>query len=212
MWNRVSPESDQHIQVPEAGVPLTLLRKGGKAWVPRAQGAREAVQEKVWECAGRSQGWGEGPGYGRPSLRIFILFWIWLEDTKESQDHLLWVGPYRRSRKMTWSDRFSQDRPGCCIENRLWDWSVAKNKLVRKWAPSQLCWGRRGQSGRSCWSLDIYLKELREYQNKLEKLHHTSRKHISQTNSQIKLSAMQKLNVWLYTIMVTILCINNHQI
>lgn len=47
MWNRVSPESDQHIQVPEAGVPLTLLRKGGKAWVPRAQGAREAVQEKV---------------------------------------------------------------------------------------------------------------------------------------------------------------------
>ena len=47
MWSRVSPESDQHIQVPEAGVPPTLLRKGGKAWVPRVQGASEAVQEKV---------------------------------------------------------------------------------------------------------------------------------------------------------------------
>ena len=34
-------------QVPEAGVPLTLLRKGRKAWVPRVQGASEAVQEKV---------------------------------------------------------------------------------------------------------------------------------------------------------------------
>lgn len=47
MWSRVSQESNQHIQVPEAGVPLTLLRKGGKAWVPRVRGASETVQEKV---------------------------------------------------------------------------------------------------------------------------------------------------------------------
>ena len=169
MWSRVSQESDQHIQVPEAGVPLTLLRKGGKAWVPRVQGASEAVQEKVWECEGRSQGWGEGPGYSRLSLRIFILFWIRLEDTKEFQDHLLWVGPYRRSRKMTWSDRFLQDQPGCCMENRLWDLGVAKDELVRKRAPGQLCQGRRGQSGGSCWSLDIYLKELTEVSKQTRK-------------------------------------------
>ena len=47
MCSRVSQESNQHIQVPEAGVPLTLLRKGGKAWVPRVRGARETVREKV---------------------------------------------------------------------------------------------------------------------------------------------------------------------
>lgn len=87
MWSRVSQESNQHIQVPEAGVPLTLLRKGGKAWVPRVRGASETVQSR--RCEGRSGGCGEGPGYGRPSLRIFILFWMRLEDTKEFQDHLL---------------------------------------------------------------------------------------------------------------------------
>lgn len=47
MWSRVSQESNQPIQVPEAGMPLTVLRKGGKAWVPRVRGARETVQEKV---------------------------------------------------------------------------------------------------------------------------------------------------------------------
>lgn len=47
---------------------------------------------------------------------------------------------------------------------------------LERWARGQLCQGSRGQSGESCWSLHIYLKEsdrigCRTCWNKLEELH-----------------------------------------
>ena len=66
-------ESNQHILVPEAEVPLTLLRRGRKAWVPRVQGPREAVPEKG-QALREVRELAERPGHCRPSVRIFIIF------------------------------------------------------------------------------------------------------------------------------------------